>query len=505
MLSSFVTPAPMWRRLGRAALASLCLLACAGTARAGQVWTYHGSNNRHGLYVVPGLTLHAAEGVKPDTAFSATVNGNVYAQPLYWQPKGATTAELIVATENNVVYALNASTGAVLWQRQLPAAITSGLPCGDISPEGITGTPVIDPATGTLYLNSQTASSGSVQHELYALSLADGSILSGWPINVQSALQKAGVTFTPPQQGERGGLLFFDGALYAAYGGRDGDCNPYHGTIVQIDPATQALTGNWETRAAGGGIWAQGGISSDGKYIFATTGNTFNANNVWSDGEAIIRLLPGLVHSTSTTNFYTPSNWQSLDNSDLDLGGTEALPLNVDKTSSSQLPRLVALGKDGNAYLVSRSDLGGIGGPAVIKHVSNNVIITAPAVYEAPNLTLLAFTNFNGIQCAGQQDLQVLELRSTGTNQIIPKWCAALSGEGSPIITTTDGTKNPIVWVVGAEGDNQLHAFNAVTGGVLYTGTTAMSGLHRFQTLIAAGGKLYVAGDNKVYAFTFSP
>ena len=505
MPSSFATQAPVGRALRHAALAALCVLVSAGAARAGEVLTYHASNNRHGLYVVPGLTFAAAASVTRDTAFSATVTGDVYAQPLYWQPKGTKTAELIVATESNVVYALNASTGAVIWQRQLPAAISSGLPCGDISPEGITGTPVIDAATGTLYLNSQTAASGSAQHALYALSLADGSILSGWPINVQSALKTAGVTFTPPQQGERSGLLFFNGALYAAYGGRDGDCNPYHGTIVQINPATQALAGNWETRAEGGGIWSQGGISSDGTYLYATTGNTFNANNVWSDGEAIIRLLPGLAHSTSTKNFYAPANWQSLDNSDLDLGGTEALPLYVDKTTSGQLPRLIALGKDGNAYLVSRTNLGGIGGPAAIKQISNTVLITAPAVYETASLTLLALTNFNGIECAGQKGLQVLQLLSTGANQIIPKWCAALNGEGSPIITTTDGTANPIVWAVGAEGDNLLHGFNAVTGVAVYTGTTALSGLHRFQTLIAAGGKLYVAGDNRVYAFTFTP
>jgi outer membrane protein assembly factor BamB len=73
------------------------------------------------------------------------------------------------------------------------------------------------------------------------------------------------------------------------------------------------------------------------------------------------------------------------------------------------------------------------------------------------------------------------------------------------MITVSSGSANPIVWAVGAEGDNLLHGFNALTGATVYTGTTAMQGLHRFQTLIAADDRLYVGADNKIYAFTFTP
>ncbi len=487
----------------RQALAASVALLLPAAASAASVLTYHNANTRHGLYTVPGLTSTAAATMKLDPNFSAKVSGNVYAQPLFWLPKGASGAELIVATENNIVYNLNAATGAVIWQRTLPAPISSGLPCGDITPEGITGTPVIDPATATLYLNSQTSTSGSPQHNVYALSLADGSTLSGWPLNTVNLLQGAGVTFSAPEQGERSALLFFNGALYVAYGGRSGDCSPYHGVIIQIDPATKTLTGNWETRANRGGIWAQGGISSDGKYLFATTGNTSGATS-WGDGEAILRLLPGLAHATSTTDYYAPANWQTLDNEDADLGGTEALPISVVKPKSGLAPRVIALGKDGNAYQVNRLNLGGIGGPAAITKVSNSAIVTAPAVYNTSTATLLAFTNSNSSGTCSGSAVTMLDLAPKGTAQITTKWCTSLSGRGAPIITTTDGSANPLVWVVGAEGDNKLHAFDALTGKSVYTSSNSMSGLHHFQTLIAAGGHIYVAADNTVYAYTFT-
>jgi outer membrane protein assembly factor BamB len=479
------------------------LTALPGAACAENVLTYHNTNQRDGAYVAPKLTQKAAAGIHPDSGFSATLSGNVYAQPLFWHPKGG-AAEIIVATENNQVSALNSVTGATLWSVQLPASVPGNdLPCGNINPEGATGTPVIDPKTGTLYLDILTLVNNAPKHEIYALSLQNnGATIAGWPLNVDSITQAAGDDFTSYSQGGRSAALFFLGNLYIPYGGRSGDCNVYHGTVVQIDPASQSLAGFWATRANGGGIWAQGGISSDGSDLFLTTGNTMNADNNWQDGEAILRLKPGLAHSTATADYFTPSNWQQLDNSDADLGGTEALPLNVASGGKTH-PRLIAFGKDGNAYLVNRSNLGGIGGQINVTPVSDSVIITAPAVYETPNATMVVFTNYAGKSCSGN-DLTMLKVKPSGAAPITTAWCAALNGKGSPIVTTTDGTSNPVIWVVGAEGDNELHGFDARTGAVIFGGSgTAMQGLHHFQTLISAEGRIYVAADNKVYSFVY--
>ena len=475
-----------------------------GSATAASVTTYHNSINRHGEYVVPGLTAAAAASMHQDTAFSSTFPGDVYAQPLYWQASPQTVGNVIVATETNFVEALNASSGAVAWSTQLPAGPASNqLQCGNIPIEGITGTPAIDPTTGLIYLDAVTGTTSStVRHKIYALSAATGAVQPGYPLDVQSALAAKGVTFDSTIQGERGAVLFFNGAAYFTYGGRSGDCGDYHGVVVQVTPsATPSVAGVWSTRADRGGIWAQGGSASDGYSVFVTTGNTSGAST-WGDGEGIIRLKSGVAHSTSKLNYFTPTNWLMLDNDDLDLGGTEALPFQAGGENAS--PRVIAFGKDGNAYLTDRRNLGGVGGQIALQKVSNGAIITAPAIYNTDSLSLVAFRDGNGINCSGSS-LTMLSVAPSGTSPIKEVWCAALNGAGAPIVTTTNGSANPLVWIVGAEGDNLLHGFDAMTGTAVFTGGgQAMQGLRHFETILAANSHLYVAGNGTLYAYTFN-
>ena len=471
---------------------------------AANVLTYHNSNLRHGAYIVRDLTLAAAANMHRDTHFNASVTGKIYAQPLFWRPKEATAGLIIVATESNSVYALEATSGATVWQRQLaPSVPLSELPCGNIDPMGITGTPVIDPETGTLYLNAMTDGTGGPRHMVYALSLDDGSVLPGWPVDVQAALTAQGAIFASNVQGERSALLFFNHNLYVNYGGNAGDCGAYRGTVVQIDPVAIAVTANWQTRARGGGIWAQGGIAGDGQALFVTTGNTFGATQ-WSDGEAIIRLRPGLAHSNLSRDYFAPSNWKTLDGSDRDLGGTEALPLDIAASGAPSAHRVIAFGKDGSAYLANRAALGGIGGALAVLPVSTGAIRTAPAVYETGTATMVAFSSLAGGACSSK-NITMLNVVADGPTPMSVAWCAPFDGAGAPIITTTDGVANPIVWVVGAEGDRRLHGFNALNGQTVFSGEgTDMTSLHHFVTILATPWRFYVAADNNVYAFAFA-
>jgi outer membrane protein assembly factor BamB len=488
---------------GRSLLGLLGAALLASAATAQTVPTYHGAADRGGLYVTPGLTPAKAAGLHADTAFNATVSGAVYAQPLYWLPPGATTGRIIVATEDNAVYALDAATGAPVWQRTLGTPVTSSaLPCGNINPIGVTGTPVIDPASGTLYADALIAGSGGPRHKIFALSLANGKILPGWPVGVDGGLKDLQKNFNSSSQGQRSALTIAGGDLFVTYGGNWGDCSIYHGTVVQLPLGTPKITAVWTTRAHGGGIWAQSGIASDGQSLFVATGNTMGVAR-WQDGEAVIRLRPGLARSGAKADFFTPANWHDLDTGDADLGGTGPIPFDLPAGNGATLPRLLQFGKDGNAYLLNRNNLGGIGGQIAAAHVSTSQIISAAARFPLPHAAMVAF-QAPGAGCPAGQSGNLVMLRVTAAPSalISTAWCAAVNGDGAPIVTTTDGSADPIVWILGAQGDNQLHGFRGVDGTPVFSGG-ALGGLQRNATILAAEGRFYVAGVGRVYAFAW--
>src|SRR5262249_15295793 len=143
-----------------------------------QVLEYHGGSSRSGLYVDPGMTRASVGdgGFRRDTTFSGAGTGPIYAQPLYFE-NSAGPDLVIVATELNTVYALDARTGGVAWQQTLAAPMTSAsLPCGNIGPTlGITGTPAIDAAGRALYLSAMVAGAGgAAAHQAFGLSIDNG-------------------------------------------------------------------------------------------------------------------------------------------------------------------------------------------------------------------------------------------------------------------------------------------------------------------------------------------
>ena len=493
------------RRLLKTMTLAAVAVVGAAQAHAQSVTTYHNGNDRHGAYVVPGLTAATAAAMHRDDKFDGRVAGAVYAQPLFLQAPGQ-HGLLIVATEANTVEALDAERGIAACQARRPApAPHSALGCGNIEQEGVTGTPVIDPQTGTLYLDAVTdVAPAGVRHMIYALSAASGAVLPGWPLDVQALLKMQGVAFDSTIQGQRGALLMLGGKVFVTYGGRWGDCGPYHGMVVQVDPAPQpTITAHWATRAEQGGIWAQGGASSDGDSLFVTTGNTTNAAG-WGDGESIVRLRAGLARSTAPADSMTPANWRELDDQDVDLGGTGALPLTI-PAAGGALARVLAFGKDGNAYVADAGKLGGIGGALAVVPVSHGQVITAPAVLQTQVATMVAFRNADGLVCRGSS-LSMLKLSADRSKPVSEAWCAKLSGAGAPIVTSSGNGADPLVWVAGAQGDGQLHGFDAMTGRAVSNGRgDAMVGLHHFETILAANRRLYVAATGRIYAFTFGP
>jgi len=157
---------------------------------------------------------------------------------------------LLVATEENNVHALDATSGNAIWTRSLGKPVArSALRCGNINPLGITGTPVIDEAGGAIYLDANIADASSPRHRLFALSLKDGSIMPGWPIDVTNALRSVQQSFNSRDQNQRGALTVLGGMLYVPFGGHFGDCGDYHGWVVGVSLQEPRRVAAWSTRA----------------------------------------------------------------------------------------------------------------------------------------------------------------------------------------------------------------------------------------------------------------
>jgi hypothetical protein len=186
----------------------------------------------------------------------------------------------------------------------------------------------------------------------------------------------------------------------------------------------------------------------------------------------------------------------------------------VDVPGATPSQLVVALGKNGVAYLLNRNNLGGVGtgdgtsGEGLFSlPVADDEIINAAAAYTAPSGTYVVFhTAGSGVGCPGiPGDLVALKITGSAPPAITVAWCANNNGFGSPIVTTTDGTSQPVVWSVGATGDNLLRAFNGETGDVLFAGggpAEQMTYVESYQTPIAVNGRIFVAGDDGLYAFT---
>jgi len=452
--------------------------------------------SRDGLYIDSAFTPSAAANVTRDLNFDGTISGNVYAQPLYIENGPGGAAMIIVVTESNNVYALNAITGAVIWQRNVGPPVSSGLPCGNITPLGITGTPVVDLASRSLLFDAMI-DGATKKHFIYSLNVDTGAINPGWPVDVNAKATYNGLTFTSLVQNERAALGLVNGIVYVPYSGHAGDCGSYRGWVVGVRINNPASVTAWATTAIGGGIWGHGGVASDGNNMFVVTGNTFNTGGNWSGGEAIIRLQAGPIFSGNPTDYWAPANWLSLDNGDIDLGGCGAVLIDVPGATPSQLA--LALGKDGNAYLLNRNNLGGITTPLASANVGVGIRGQSAASYRTGNGKYFVFRD-------GSSAISAYKVTATNPPTIVPAWSVSQTGQGSPWVTTTDGTNNAIVWVVGSgNGDQRLHGYNGDTGAVVYAGggtNELMANTRKWNIGIVARGRIYFAASNKVYAFS---
>lgn len=475
-------------------------------AGSASVLQYHANAKRDGLYIDPAFTRVAAAMIKREPSFAAPIKGPTYAQPLYVE-NGDGNDWIITATEQNEVSAINALTGMPVWQKVLAPPGEPG--CGgSVRPLGITGTPVIDVESRTIYVAAMTMGN---KHQIFALSLADGSVLPGWPVDV-STVKAGAVAFNSAVQNQRGALLIVGRTLYVPYGGNFQDCGDFHGWVVGVPLDNPAAPIAFVTKGLGGGIWAPGGLASDGVSVFAATGNTMEkagAMNTtpatWSHGNAVLRLAPDLkeIAEGQTIDFFATMAWKDEDKQGWDLGSSSPVLLNVPGSTPADL--VLAMGKSGDAYLLDATKLGGVGGELSKVSVTDGGIaggmIQAAAVYPTPTGTFAAFRSTQQpTMCAsGMGNFAALKVTAGAPPKLAMGWCTEGNGSGSPIVTSPDGMTDSVVWFFAG---GKLMGVNGETGMSIFRDSESVGYIDKYQTPIVAKGRLFVAATDAVYSFT---
>lgn len=431
---------------------------------AGDDWTtYMGDPQRTGIG-----PLTPAVG-SPHRTWSATVDGDVYAAPLV-----AGTA-VIVATEHDSVYALDGATGAVRWRTHLgePAPL-SELLCGNIDPNGITSTPVIDAAAGTVDVVAML--DAPLRHEVFALRLSDGGV--AW----HHAADPPGAD--PRIHQQRGALNLVDHHLYIVYGGFTGDCGQYHGWILATPADGSGQVSGWQVPSNSmGGIWAPPGpvVSAAGD-VLVETGNSEVANpdrSQWDGGNAVFRLGAAV---SGPADQWVVQNWASLNQSDTDLGSM----------SPALLPGglVLASGKPGLGYLLRAGNLGGFGGEAFNAAACQSGGPTQGAFGGAAVAGAMVY-----LPCKdGIAALRVDAARPSFT----VAWHAA-PGANTPVLAYG------LLWTVAASPNGYRDDWvGALVGLDPATGAerarVALGPTPHFPTPAVSRGSLYVAGRGMVYA-----
>jgi hypothetical protein len=299
--------------------------------------------------------------------FSVPADGHVYAQILYVSGLtigGSKHNVFFVATEHNSVYAYDADTGRNYWQVNLgPSVPSSDINTPNMPVEiGITSTPVIDPASQTIYCVAATKENGSYLYRLHALALATGAEKFGGPTLIQASVHGTGdasvngvITLDPFKHNNRPGLLLMGGNIYIAFASHE-DYNPYHGWVLAYSASTlhQTAVLNVTPNGRQGGIWQAGqGLTADASgNIYLITGNgTASAPSGGADyGEAFLKL--SLSGSTfSVKDWFIPNNYDALNAGDDDLGASGVLLI-----PGTHL--IIGGGKQGKLYLLDTNHMG---------------------------------------------------------------------------------------------------------------------------------------------------
>ena len=502
------------------------------------VFTYHYDNTRSGQN--PDEILLTPQNVnftKFGKLFAYPVDGQIYPEPLYVRnvniPGQGVFNVVYVATEHDSVYAFDADgrVATPLWDVSFlnpDAGITPvpGYMAGNIiQPEvGIFSTPVIDPASNTLYCVAYTDDNGSLVYRLHALDITSGAEKFGGPVVIHASVPGTGagndgngsVPFDPAQHDQRTGLLLVNGVLYFGFASW-GDILPFHGWLMAYNATSLQQVGVFNTspNGYGGAIWQSGAgaaADSDGN-VYVITGNGDFDPTKADYGDSFLKLRLG-PNGLSLVDYFTPYNQVELELLDKDLGSGG--PLLLQGLGPPSHPNLLAgIGKGKTLYLVDPTNMGGFN-----PNDNSQIVQSIPGVAFVFG-TPATWQNYLYFAGAGGYPLALPFANGVLSSTISSYARVFFLFPGAVPVISADGNNNGILWMVHADATNQdnyvvngpavLYAYDASNlSTLLYNSTLAGTrdgaGIAvRFAVPTVANGRVYVGTQGELDVYGLLP
>ena len=529
---------PKLRAPAFASLLSILLLSALLAAHAQtDVLTWHNDVLRTGANTTESiLTPASVSSANFGLLANVVVDGKVDAQPLYVSAlvvgsKGRHNT-LFVATEHDSLYAVDADSDAILWQKSLlgsgevPSDVRN---CDQVTPEiGITATPVIDRSAGShgaIYVVAMSKTPGNVYFQrIHSIDLSTAAELPNSPVTVQATYPGSGdgssngtVTFDPKQYKERPGLLLSNGTLYTSWGSHC-DIRPYGGWLMTYNQTTLAQTAalDFVPNGSDAAPWNAGGgpaLDPSGNVYLSLGNGTFDTTytaagfpSLGDFGNALVKVNLGSGH-LNITDFWTmdDSNYESSQDIDLGSGGLMLLPDLQDSTGVTR-QLLVAAGKDSNLYVADRNNMGhydSSNNSTLYQELAGALpggVWSSPAYFDAHVYYGSVGQNLRSFQVSAAK-LVPSPIQITSTTFTYP---------GATPSVSAFGTTHGILWATENTSPAVLHAYDALNLATeFYNSNQAPNSRDHFgngNKFIAptiANGKVYVGTQNSVGIFGF--
>jgi hypothetical protein len=462
-----------------------------------------------------------------------TLDGLAFASPLYVSQvniAGQGVHNVIyIATEHDSVYALDADglTTTPLWKTSFLKSGVTSVPCadtgecGDIPTEiGITGTPVIDSTTNTLYVVAKTKESGSYFQRLHALDITSGAEKFGGPVVISASVTGSGegssggkLAFDPLRENQRPALVLSNGNVYMGWASH-GDQRPWHGWVIGYNATTLQQVGAYcvSPDGYGGGIWSSGGglgADASGNIYFTTGNGDFTGDGGGRDfGDSVVKLNS----AASLVDYFTPFDQSNMEQQNFDLSSAGPVLL-IDQPGSFP-HEMIAAAKTGTIYVINRDNMGHFNSGSDSQIIQSLPGILPHGMAEEGNYSAPAYFNGYVYFAAVNDNLKAFQL-TNGLLSLAPtsQSLDVYPNRGGSFAVSGNGNANGIIWAMqdNNPANGTLHAYDATNlANELYNtnqaGARDVFGVAtKFSIPLVANGKVIIGAQNQIVVYGLLP